>query len=128
MSRIYVIHENDEWTAPLFAELNALGIPYEDWSMVRGGLALDDAPPEGVFYNRMSASSHTRGHRYSPEYTAGVLAWLESHGCRVLNPGRALQLEINKTAQYAALKAHGIRTPRTIAALDREAILAAARR
>ena len=126
MSRIHVIHENDDWTAPLLAELDALGLPYEDWSMVRGSLALDDIPPEGVFYNRMSASSHTRGHRYSPEYTAGVLAWLESHGRRVLNPGRALQLEINKTAQYAALKAHGIRTPRTVAALDREALLTAA--
>ena len=32
-----------------------------------------NTPPQGVFYNRMSASSHTRGHRFAPEFTAVVL-------------------------------------------------------
>jgi hypothetical protein len=57
----------------------------------------------------MSASSHTRGHRYAPEYTSTVLAWLDSYGRRVVNNSRALQLEINKIAQYAALRNYGIR-------------------
>jgi glutathione synthase/RimK-type ligase-like ATP-grasp enzyme len=92
----------------------------------QGKLDLAEAPPHGVFYNRMSASSHTRGHRYAPELTACVLSWLELHGRRVVNDSRALRLEINKIAQYAALAAHGIRTPRTIAAVGREAIIAAA--
>jgi biotin carboxylase len=75
----------------------------------------------------MSASSHTRGHRYAPELTGAVLAWLESHGRRVVNNGRALALEISKVAQYEALRAHGIRTPRTLAAVGPERIVAAAR-
>ena len=56
-----------------------------------GDFALDltTPPPEGVFYNRMSASSHTRGHRYAPEMTTGLLHWLEASGRRVLNGGRA---------------------------------------
>ena len=126
MPKIYVIHENDAWVEPLRTAFDALSLPYEEWFLSEGQLDLTVPPPEGVFYNRMSASSHTRGHRYAPELTAGVLAWLELHGRRVVNNGRALQLEISKIAQYAELAAHGIRTPRTIGAVGRESILAAA--
>ena len=127
MSRIYVIHENSQWTAPLQVELERLGLPYREWFLYRGRLDLSQPPPEGVFYNRMSASSHTRDHRYAAEHTASVLAWLEGHGRHVLNTSHALRLEISKAAQYASLDAHGIRTPRTIATVGREEIVASAR-
>ena len=35
------------------------------------------SPPNGIFYNRMSASAHSRGHRYAPENTKDVLNWLK---------------------------------------------------
>ena len=126
MSAIHIVHENEEWTRPLLRELDALGHPYREWHLGEGQLALAEIPPAGVFYSRMSASSHTRGHRYTPELTAGVLAWLEAHGARVLNGTRALALEVSKMAQYAALGRHGIRVPRTVAALGREQIASAA--
>jgi len=126
MQKIHVIHENPEWTAPLLSRLSALGLPYEDWLLDEGRLDLSRPPPDGVFYNRMSASSHTRGHRYAPEYTAAVLSWLEGHGRRVINPGRALQLEVSKVAQYATLEQHGIRTPKTIAVVGKRDLLDAA--
>lgn len=126
MSQIHILHENDEWTAPLRAELTARGLPFEDWFLDEGVLDLSTAPPEGVFYNRMSASSHTRGHRFGPEYAAAVLDWLEQHGRRVLNGSRAIRLEVSKVAQYAALARHGLRTPRTVAAVGRSRILEAA--
>ncbi|HEY9281145.1 MAG TPA: alpha-L-glutamate ligase [Eoetvoesiella sp.] len=128
MSKIYVIHENSAWVEPLRAAFNSLNLPYEEWFLNEGTLDLASEPPEGVFYNRMSASSHTRGHRYAPEYTAGVLAWLQSHNRRVINDGRALQLEVSKIAQYAALSDYGIRTPRTIAAVGKPHIIDAARK
>jgi hypothetical protein len=127
MSLIHVIHENDAWVAPLREAFDALGRPYTEWFIADGTLDLGTAPPQGVFYNRMSASSHTRGHRYAAELTGGVLAWLEAHGRRVVNGGRALQLEISKMAQYAALSRYGIRVPRTVAAVSRDSILRAAR-
>lgn len=126
MEKIHIIHENSEWTAPLVKHLEALGLPYEDWFIEHGTLDLTEVPPEGVFYNRMSASSHTRNHRYSAEYTAAILSWLEAHGRRVINTSRALQLEVSKVAQYTSLEAHGIRTPKTIAAVGKDAILEAA--
>ena len=127
MSRIYVIHENDTWVEPLRAAFAELALPCSEWFVHEGKLDLTDVPPQGVFYNRMSASSHTRGHRYAAELTGGILAWLESHGRRVVNNGRALQLEISKIAQYAALARYGIRVPATVAAVGREAILDAAK-
>jgi hypothetical protein len=81
-----------------------------------------------VFYNRMSASSHTRDHRYSPELTAAVLAWLTRWGRRVVNGPGALDLEISKARQYGALESHGIATPRTVLVVGREHVGAAARR
>jgi hypothetical protein len=127
MSRIYVIHENDAWVEPLRVAFADLGLPYTEWFTSEGRLDLASAPPPGVFYNRMSASSHTRGHRYAAELTGGLLAWLESHDRRVVNNGRALALEISKMAQYAALRSEGIRVPHTIAAVGREAIIEAAK-
>jgi hypothetical protein len=55
-----------------------------------------------------------------------VLPWLELHRRRVVNGSRALRLEINKIAQYAELESHGVRTPRTLAAVGKEAIVEAA--
>ena len=126
--KIYVLHENDAWAEPLRAALSALDLPYEEWFLSEGLLDLSENPPDGVFYNRMSASSHTRGHRYGPELTAGILAWLESRGKRVVNNRSALRLELSKIAQYTALESHGIRTPYTIAAVGRDKIISAAGR
>ncbi|WP_439101784.1 ATP-grasp domain-containing protein [Congregibacter sp.] len=126
MHKVHIIHENREWSAPLMEALDMLGVPYEDWFLDEGSLDLSKVPPAGVFYNRMSASSHTRDHRFAPEYAAAVLAWLERHDRRILNPGRALQLELSKVAQYAALEAEGILTPRTIAVVGKAGLAKAA--
>jgi len=127
MPKIFVLHENDAWVEPLRDAFALRKLPFEEWFLSDGVVDLGQLPPEGVFYNRMSASSHTRGHRYAPELTAAVLGWLEMHGRRVVNDSRALQLEISKVAQYAALSKHGIRTPRTVAAVGRDNIVAAAK-
>jgi len=114
MTHIHVIHENQAWLEPLAGALDAQGMPWRDWHLDRGVFDLSQPPPAGIFYNRMSASSHTRGHRFAAELTASVLAWLERHRRRVVNGGRALDLEISKARQYAALETAGIRTPRTV--------------
>ncbi|CAM3771827.1 ATP-grasp domain-containing protein [Alkalicoccus chagannorensis] len=126
MEKVYIIHENDTWTQPLLDALDSLGVPYESWHLHEGFVPLDETPPEGIFYNRMSASSHTRGHRYAPELASAVLNWLERHGRTVLNGSNALYLEVSKAAQYEALKKHGIPVPKTTAAVGREPLLQAA--
>ena len=128
MNKIYVIHENDAWVEPLRAAFDELSVPFEEWFLDKGMLDFSSKPPQGVFYNRMSASSHTRDHRYAAEYTSCVLPWLELHDRRVVNGSRALRLEMNKIIQYAELARFGVRTPRTLAAVGKDAIIDAARR
>ncbi len=127
MGRIHVIHENPAWLPPLAEALDREGLPWTDWFLHEAAFDLAAPPPEGVFYNRMSASSHTRDHRYAAELTAGVLAWLTRCGRSVVNGPAALDMEISKVRQYAALEAAGIRTPRTVMAAGRAQVLAAAR-
>src|SRR5947207_5190243 len=124
---IHVIHENAAWLEPLARALDGERLPWRDWFLAEGAFDLSAPPPEGVFYNRMSASSHTRDHRYAAELTASVLAWLAAHGRRIVNGPRALDLEISKARQYAALAAAGIATPKTVLVAGRDRLAAAAR-
>jgi hypothetical protein len=128
MTQIHVIHENAVWLEPLARALDRQRLPWRDWFLDHGVFDLSQPPPEGVFYNRMSASSHARDHRYAAELTASVLAWLERHGRRTVNGSRALDLEISKARQYAALENSGIRTPRTVLVAGEELLVEAARR
>jgi hypothetical protein len=128
VSRIHILHENAAWLPPLAAALDQRRLPWTEWFLDAGTFDLAAPPPPGVFYNRMSASSHTRDHRYSAELTAAVLAWLTRWGRRVVNGPAALDLEISKARQYAALEAHSIATPRTVLVAGRDHIIAAARR
>jgi hypothetical protein len=113
--KVHVLHENPEWFAPLGAALDAAGVPHEQWLLGDGLLDLDDPPPLGVFWSRLSASSHTRQHPHAKDHARGVLGWLESHGRRVVNGRRALELEVSKVAQLTALRAAGFDVPRTLA-------------
>ncbi len=128
MSRIHVLHENPAWLPPLAEAFDRNGLPWTEWFLHEGTFDLAAPPPPGVFYNRMSASSHTRDHRYSAELTAAVLAWLTRWGRRVVNGPGALDLEISKVRQYAALEQHGVATPRTVLVAGRGTIAAAAER
>ncbi len=118
----YLLHENDAWLPPFRAAFARHGLAVEEWHLAEGGFDFSSAPPPGVFYNRMSASAHTRGHDTAPELTAAVLAWLEAHGRRVINGSRALDLEVSKIRQYAALQAAGVRVPATRFASGRAAL------
>ena len=126
-AKIYVIHENNDWTQHLQHRLEELDLPHELWHLDVGQLDLFSKPPPGIFYNRISASSHTRDHRYAPEFAQGVLTWLEHNGCTVVNGSRALSLEISKVSQYLALNQHKIQTPKTFTAVGKKQVMEAAR-
>jgi len=126
--KVYVVHENPEWFAPIGAALQAAGVPHEQWLLGEAAVDLSEAPPDGVFWSRMSASSHTRGHPYARDQTRGVLAWLQAHGRRVVNGRAALELEMSKVDQLVALRAAGFDVPRTIAVAGTSELAAAARK
>lgn len=126
--RVYIINENPDWIGPIGRSLDGVGVPWAEWFVDEGGFDVTGSPPEGVFFNRMSASSATRGHAHSIVHTRQLIAWCEAAGRRVVNGSRAFELEMSKVRQISALNAAGIRVPRTTAVIGgHEAILKGAR-
>lgn len=124
---IFILHENPEWITPFREAFGKAGIAFSEIMLTQGSIDLDSPPPEGVFWSRLSASSHTRGNIYSKDYGRAVLTWLESYGRRVVNGSNVLELEVSKVRQYLALNKAGFRTPKTIAVFGKENLLECAK-
>jgi hypothetical protein len=124
---IIIIHENKDWMPPFEQAFQDLEIEYSMWYMPEMSINFSDQPPEAVFYNRISASSHSRNHRYEPELAVGVLSWLERHQRKVVNGSRALDLELSKLRQYQELEKLNILTPKTLAAIHKKDLLEGAK-
>ena len=124
---IHILYENPAWLPPLVEGLEREG--FDDIRMVELVEGIVDplqAPAEGIWINRISPSSHTRGNSATIELGREVLYWLEAHGRRVINGLDAFELEVSKLRQDLVLNRWGIRTPRTVLALGKSAILKAA--
>ncbi|RUQ04853.1 RimK family alpha-L-glutamate ligase [Curtobacterium sp. HSID17257] len=129
--RVYVIHENPEWFPPFAAAFAAEGVPVEELLLIDGGalgsIDLSAEPAPGVYWSRMSASSHTRGNEHSKEYARALLGWLERSGATVVNGSHVLELEVSKVAQHGLLRDAGFDVPRTTAVFGSAALKDAAR-
>lgn len=111
---VYALHENEDWWPPFAEAFERARVPVVAWNLVEGALDLDQAPPEGVFWSRISASSHTRGHHLSKDFARSILSWLEARGRTTVNGRRAIELEMSKIHQLSRLAAHGIDVPKTV--------------
>jgi len=128
MSKIYVIHENYQWFEPIKNVLLERHLPFESWYMESGSVHLSELPQKGVYFSKMSASSSTRDHRFSPDYAFALLSYLEANKSRVINGSNVLRLEISKVEQYICLKKSGIPVPETAACFGKHHLLETARR
>lgn len=130
---IYIIHENNEWIPPFKEAFDRAGVEFREIFLTQGGINLDSIPPNGVFWSRLSASSHTRDNAFSKEYGRALLAWLESYGRCVINGSSVLELEVSKVKQALLLesffKSQGVdfKTPKTLAVFGKTDLINAAR-
>ena len=124
--QIHVLYENPAWIPPLQEALEREGFRVRLVHVNEGSLDPSTPPPEGIWINRISPSSHTRGHVHTVELARQLLYWLESHGRRVINGLCAFELEMSKLRQDLVLRRRGIRTPRTVLAIGRKYLLEAA--
>lgn len=127
MACVYVLHESADWYGPLDRALTRHSVPHQEIFLSTGALDLSRPPPEGVFFNRLSGTAHTRGHVLAVEYARAILHWLESHGRRVVNSRQALELAMSKAALSTSLEGFGIRVPRTVAAIGLNRLIEAGR-
>ena len=124
---LHVLYENPAWLPTLEAALRRRDVDYQLHHTTGGSFDLAADPPAGVFLNRMSPSSHTRGHQPGVRFASEYLEHLEAHGRRVINGSRAFALELSKVRQDRALRAFGIPTPATLAVVGRGRLPEAAR-
>lgn len=113
--KLAVYYEHPEWFRPLFLELERQSIPFEEINARNFSYdpANNYAARFPVFFNRMSASAHLRGHGNTVFHTRGLLASLEQKGVRVINGYEAFQIEISKALQLVLLDSLGIKYPKT---------------
>ena len=121
---VHVLYENPAWLPPLVEGLEAEGFVVHLHELDEGILDPNTPPAAGIWINRISPSSHTRGHHGSVELAREVLYWLEAHGRRVINGANAYEFEMSKFRQDLALQRQGFVT-KTILALGKEALLKA---
>lgn len=123
---VYVLHENEAWLPPLREAFAAQGVPLREIELISGSIDLAAEPPQGVFWSRLSASSHTRDHGNAKEYARAALRWLEAHGRRVVNGAHVIEFEVSKLAQTSALAAAGFDVPHTVAVFGKDELVARA--
>lgn len=115
--KAYIIHENEEWLIPLRKALEKFDVQYEEWLLNDMTINIDQSPPKGIFFSRMSASNYTRNHLHSNQSSNIILTWLENHNRRVINGTNVLKIEFSKVLQQLLLKQSGFKTPKTIVAV-----------
>jgi len=124
---VHVLHDNAEWLPPLVAALDAAGVPHREHLLDGTSFDLAAAPPEGVFWSRLSGSAHTRGRGTAKEVARATLRWAERHGRRTINGSGVVELEVSKVAQYLALASAGFDVPATTAVFGTADLKARAR-
>ena len=108
-----IFHEHPDWFKPLFAELEARGIPYERINPVQHQFAIDAPKPAySLFFNRMSPSAYLRDGVQGIFYTLNYLKHLENHGIRVINGHHAFTYETSKALQLILLEHLGLKYPK----------------
>jgi hypothetical protein len=117
---VHILFENPAWNPPLVSALEAEGFPVELHYLDEGAIDPSVAPPEGIWINRISPSSHTREHGNTVAMAREWLFWLDVHGRRVINGSHAFELEMSKLRQDLLLRKYGVATPRTVLATGRD--------
>ena len=124
---IGILYEHPQWFAPLFAELERRGVPYERVHGAKHAFDPDEREsPYSLLVNRMSPSAWTRGNGRAIFHTLHYLTYLDDLGASVLNGRRAYEVELSKARQASLFAELGIAHPRTRVVADPEQAVEAA--
>jgi hypothetical protein len=109
-----VLHEHPDWFRPLFAELDARGLPYERLDAAAHSYdPSETAVPYSAVFNRASPSAYLRGNGSSIFATLHWLRHLERFDVPVVNSAKAYALELSKANQLDLLANLGLPFPKS---------------
>jgi hypothetical protein len=99
------LYEHPQWFAPVFAELERRGVPFDKFFIPDFWYDIGaPAPAFKVLFNRMSPSAHSRQHGSGIFHTLAYLEHLDLLDVRVINGAQAFRYEISKAAQASLLR------------------------
>jgi glutathione synthase/RimK-type ligase-like ATP-grasp enzyme len=124
--RLAILYEHPRWFQPLFAELRARGIAFEEWKAESLALDPERAAWPDLVLNRMSPSARWRGHGCGQFAALELLRLLGRRHVEVVNGAAAYEAEISKFVQLDLFARCGVRAPRTRAANSAAALLSVA--
>jgi glutathione synthase/RimK-type ligase-like ATP-grasp enzyme len=108
-----IYHEHPHWFAPLFAQLEHRGLPYERLDAAAHTFDPSElSTPYSLVFNRASPSADLRGHAQSIFYTLHWLRHLVRLGIPVVNGAAVYSLELSKASQLDLLDDLGLPYPR----------------
>jgi hypothetical protein len=124
---IGILYEHPEWFELLFSELDRRGLPFS--KLPADALLYDPAAPPALdlVVNRMSPSSHRRGHGNGIFLVRDYLRHLEENRVPVVNGSAAYAVEISKAWQLDLFRRCGVGYPRAIVVNHASRVLEAAR-
>jgi hypothetical protein len=124
---IGILYEHPEWFHLLFNELDRRGIP---WQPVHAESLLfdpEEPAPHRLLVNRMSPSSHRRGHGNGIFTVRDYLAHLEETGVAVVNGSAAYAVEISKAWQLDLFRRTRVGYPKARVVNEASRVMEAAR-
>lgn len=125
--QIGILYEHPEWFELLFNELHRRNLPFT--KLPADALLYDPtAPPNlDLVVNRMSPSSHRRGHGNGIFLVRDYLRHLEENNIPVVNGSPAYAVEISKAWQLDLFRRCGVGYPKAIVVNHASRVLEAAR-
>jgi glutathione synthase/RimK-type ligase-like ATP-grasp enzyme len=119
---VQVLYEHPEWQKPLFSALERRGVRFDRIDLKSAAFVAGDPPPARLVFNQASPSAYLRGNARAVPLALAYLKSIEGAGIPVINGAQAFSLELSKTTQAALLGRLGLRTPRSIAFNDLDAL------
>jgi len=124
---IGILYEHPEWFELLFAELSRRNIPFT--KLPADAFLYDPTvrPPVDLVVNRMSPSSHRRGHGNGVFLVRDYLRHLEEANIPVVNGSAAYAVEISKAWQLDLFRRCGVGYPKAVVVNHASRVLEAAK-
>merc|ERR1719253_475554 len=91
--KIFVLHDSDAYFSELRIQMLDQGLPFVSWNIATrfDKFMFDDEPPEGIFYNRVTACGCSM-HKASAAMAQTVMGWLKRHRRQVINGEESVKI------------------------------------
>lgn len=125
---VEIIYENKDWLPFFESALEEIGVKCRLNFIEELELDVLQPPDDILYLNRISPSSHTRGHNNAVIRGEQYLEHLHAFNRQVINGARSLDFEMSKINQYQLLKKFGLAYPVTFFGSEVETLLNLAER